>query len=146
MAEAPSPEQNEFAVAPGMESMFFGSDSELQTMLHRATKHYRHHSYSRALPLLRDVVEAAPDNARAWRYLSATLFELQEYEEALVAARQVVFLRPDDPVSHCNLGTILRKLGRLLDARDAQTRALGLRPGYPRALVEIEKLDRVQFR
>jgi Tfp pilus assembly protein PilF len=55
-----------------------------------------------------------------------------------------VRLTPDDPVALCNLGTVLRKAGKLGQARAYQLRTRRLAPDYRRARVELAKLDRLE--
>lgn len=93
-----------------------------------------------AIEVLDEWLDAHGDDPGAWAALGAAYFDLEDYPQAAKAARQAAQLRPDSPRNWCNLGTVLRKLGRLQDARRAQQRAVGLDPGYRRAHVELGKL------
>jgi tetratricopeptide (TPR) repeat protein len=118
--------------------------AEAFSLLERGVKCYKRRRFPEALEALQAAVILAPEEARAWRYLSATYFELGDYEQAIASARRVVRLTPDDPVALCNLGTVLRKAGELGQARAYQLRARRLAPGYRRARVELAKLDRLE--
>ena len=118
--------------------------AEAFSLLEQGVRCYKRRRFPEALEALQMASILAPEEARVWRYLSATYFELGDYEQAIAASRRVVRLNPDDPVALCNLGTVLRKAGAPGQARAYQLRARRLAPGYRRARVELAKLDRLE--
>lgn len=81
-----------------------------------------------------------PDDAEAWSVLGGAHYELEDWQESVRAARRATKLRPDKARYWCNLGTVLRKLGYLSSAADAQRRALSLDDGYQRAEKELARV------
>jgi GT2 family glycosyltransferase/tetratricopeptide (TPR) repeat protein/2-polyprenyl-3-methyl-5-hydroxy-6-metoxy-1,4-benzoquinol methylase len=83
-----------------------------------------------AEPLLRRVVESAPDLDLGHRYLSHAL--LQQGERSAVAGvlRRLIELAPDDAEAHHNLGCLLLDLGRAEEARSHLQLAVKLHPDY----------------
>lgn len=94
--------------------------------------------------LLEPHAQAAPEDAAVWTALAAAYFELQRWPEAEAAARRVTELEPANARNWCNYGTVLRKLGQLDAAEDAQREALRQDAGYARARGELRKLDGLQ--
>jgi tetratricopeptide (TPR) repeat protein len=97
-----------------------------------------------AVELLEPWLSDHPDEASAWAALGAAHFELENWAGAEKAICEVVRLRPDNAREWCNLGTVLRKLGRLHEAKQAQGQALTLDSSYERAHTELRKLEGLQ--
>jgi len=77
------------------------------------------------------------DEAADQGNLGIQLQEAGRLEEALVASRRAVELRPDWPEAHNNLGNVYLKLGRLDEAALAYREAIRRRPAYPQALSNL---------
>lgn len=96
--------------------------------------------YRAALDLVTPWLADHPDDASAWATLAAAYFQLEDWVPAKEAAAEVVRLRPDSARDWCNLGTVLRKLGELDQAEQAQQHALTVDPSYERTRIELAKL------
>ena len=69
-----------------------------------------------------------PNNATAWSELGNGYAKLQQYNDALDAAKKAVQLAPGDPATWRNLGQINLAVDRLPEAGLAFEKALALRP------------------
>jgi tetratricopeptide (TPR) repeat protein len=94
-----------------------------------------------AAGLVEPVVADDPDVGEAWSVLGAAYFELEDWQRAEEAAREVVRLEPRSARAWSNLGTILRKQLKYDAAVGAQEKALSLDRNYGRAEVEISKVQ-----
>ncbi len=97
-----------------------------------------------AAELLEPWLEDYPEDADAWSVMSAAYFELDDLTRALQAAQRAVDLKPQSARNWCNLGMVLRRLGKLYDAERAQYEALALDSGYDRARTELRKLHELR--
>lgn len=100
--------------------------------------------HQEAIELLQRWLADNADDAGPWAVLGAAQFELENWAEAEKAAREVVRLRPDSAREWCNLGTVLRKVGNLEEATQAQEQALRLDWSYDHARTELSKLEDVR--
>ncbi len=76
-----------------------------------------------AIALLINWLADHGNDADAWTTLAACHFELEDWPQALSAARRVTELEPERARHWSNLGTVLRKLGELAEAERAQRHA-----------------------
>jgi tetratricopeptide (TPR) repeat protein len=84
---------------------------------------------SGALAHFRQAVQLDPNLAEARNNLGGQLLlEGQQLDEALEHCRVAVRLRPNFVEAQTNLGNVLRKLGRLAEAKDCYAAAVGLSP------------------
>ncbi|MGH9350085.1 MAG: tetratricopeptide repeat protein [Vicinamibacterales bacterium] len=83
--------------------------------------------------VLRQVLEAFPDNARAVHYSGVLAHQQGRSDEALVFIERSLELQPDEPDWLSNLGVVLRELGRLDPAMEACRRAIRLAPNHANA-------------
>ncbi|MGQ9366688.1 tetratricopeptide repeat protein [Azospirillum sp. ST 5-10] len=104
-----------------------------------------------ALDLLRQAVDAAPDDPSGFNSLGSLLYQVDRHAEAEAAFRRVLELRDDLPEAHGNLGNALKALGRAAEAEACYRRALELRPEAPEmhaflggALRELGRLDEAE--
>lgn len=67
-------------------------------------------------------------------------------QQALVHYARAVALRPDSAVIHSNYGGALAAAGRYADAMRHTVRALELEPGYPPAVENLQRLQRIGMR
>lgn len=74
-------------------------------------------------------VAAQPQSGFGWKALCVAL--QMQGKDALHAAQRAALLLPQDPDCHSNLGSALRRLGRLEEAAMRYTRALELAPKAP---------------
>lgn len=96
--------------------------------------------YSEALALLRPWLMSHPEDADAFELAGAAYLGMGMFPAAAEAAAQVVRLRPASARAWSNWGVVLRKLGQLAKAREAQERALKLDPNHQHAHIELQKL------
>ncbi len=97
-----------------------------------------------AVELLEPWLEAHPDDAGAWSALAGARYELHNYQDALAAAEQAVKYRPRSARNWCNLGMLLRKVGRFYEAERTLYRALSIDASYDRARVELRKIHEIR--
>jgi chemotaxis protein methyltransferase CheR len=76
---------------------------------------------------------AAGDPLTAERHLlhAITLMSLRRYEDAMAAARRAIYLRPDFPVAHLILGSVLQRIGAIEGARRAFRNSRALASAQP---------------
>ena len=74
----------------------------------------------------REALELDESLAIAWNGLSMALAQQGNIDEAIDAARRLVELEPDDPLSHTNLSRLLQKKGLIPEAEDAMAIATRL--------------------
>jgi tetratricopeptide (TPR) repeat protein len=86
-----------------------------------------------ALPLLRQAVEANPDEAEIHNSYGFALAAVGRAAEAIAHFRTAIALSPDYPVAHNNLALALAQLGQSGEAAIEFKKALALRPDYPEA-------------
>ncbi len=105
----------------------------------------RQRRYQAVVQMLAPEMDDRPDDARAWETLAAACFALEQWEQAERAAGHVVRLRPDSVRAWCNWGMVLRKVGRLQEARDAQRQALEMDPRSTRARRELRRIGEIEW-
>lgn len=71
---------------------------------------------------------AHPDLVMGWDELALDLWEIDDFQRALAAARRSVGIDPLRAVSHIHLGNILADTGRVAEAKQAYRHALKLAP------------------
>jgi hypothetical protein len=94
----------------------------------------------------RQVVAAAPANARAWHLLGVTAYQLGEYKSAADCAQRSLELNPDQADVHNNLGLVFHDQGMLDEAAECYRRALTLNPTYATAFYNLAHTLREQKR
>jgi Flp pilus assembly protein TadD len=87
-----------------------------------------------------------PDFPDAHVNLGGLLIERGEFAAAMPHYRRAVELRPDSAVVHNNYASALASIGRYQDALHHVRRALEIRPGYPPALENLGRLERMGIR
>jgi tetratricopeptide (TPR) repeat protein len=102
---------------------------------------YHQKRFQESEKLYRRALELDENNAETWAGLAGVVYEDPErYSEAEQAARRSLDLAPSDAVWH-NLGSILGRQGRWLEAEEAFTKATTLDPNFARSW---DRLGRVQ--
>ena len=87
-----------------------------------------------AAQLLRLLIEANPDDARAWRELGLAAAESGQVDQAAQAFKRAVRLQPDDIENLVHLANASFALGRADEAIELLQRAIDRRPGEPSLL------------
>lgn len=79
--------------------------------------------------LFQHAIEMDPRNYLAWDYLGRALLESDTFpSEAISCFRNSVEIRPDNPVTHNNLGVMLSREGKTQEALDEYHESLRLNP------------------
>jgi tetratricopeptide (TPR) repeat protein len=87
--------------------------------------------YEEAKPYLLKALKVSPGNQNALRNLAKSYEMTQDYDNAIVAYRQmVVRAGPNAYVAYTQMGNVYWRKGDATSARDAVTRALALKPDY----------------
>lgn len=81
-----------------------------------------------ALDMIRDAVEARPDNGFITDSLGWVLFRLGDYDAAVAPMERAAELTPSDPVINDHLGDVYWAVGRVREARFQWHRALSFDP------------------
>lgn len=87
-----------------------------------------------------------PDFADAHGNLGALLFARGRKAEALAHIRRAAQLKPDSASAQSDLGGVLAAMGQLKDAMVHVRKALELRPGFPPAVENLSRLQRLGVR
>ncbi|MCF7851758.1 MAG: hypothetical protein K9M07_00785 [Simkaniaceae bacterium] len=82
--------------------------------------------YERAKPLFHKLVIARPLEGRNWFGLAATLQQMREYENALVAWYMTIMFQENDPLPHLHAAECLLSLRKNQEAEEALMLALEL--------------------
>ena len=88
---------------------------------------FRHFADGRtvdAIAKYREALAIDPELAIAWNGLSMALRQQGDLDGAVAAAKTLIELEPDDPLSHTNLSRILMQKGLIPEAEDARARAM----------------------
>ena len=93
--------------------------------------------YADAIPILKRVIAAQPENAGAWTQLAYAEFETGEREGALGCARTAISLAPESEWPYRVASAALRAMGRSEDAADAAREAVRLAPHQYNGYVQL---------
>lgn len=96
-----------------------------------------------AAAAFRAAIAINPDFSDAHGNLGALLFAAGRRAEALTHLRRAVELKPDSATAESDLGGVLAAMGQLTEAMAHVRRALELRPGYPPAVENLARLQRL---
>jgi len=79
-----------------------------------------------AIDKYREALDLDPGLAIAWNALSMALRQQGDLDGAVAAAKRLIELEPDDPLSHANLSILYQMKGMIPEAEDAKARATQL--------------------
>jgi thioredoxin-like negative regulator of GroEL len=96
-------------------------------------KQLRHHEPQRALLLIEQALELAPNDLNARSALALCFLQLGRLEDAFVLYQAVEAELPESVHAKVNLALVLIKLGKAATARPILERALEIAPGHRRA-------------
>ncbi|TAK16867.1 MAG: tetratricopeptide repeat protein, partial [Acidobacteria bacterium] len=124
------------ALSPRDERIQFNLGNALNAMGQRAA----------AAAAFQAAIAINPDFSEAHGNLGALLFAAGRRAEALTHLRRAVALKPDSAVAHSDLGGALAAAGELAEAMAHVRKALELRPGFPPAMENLARLQRLGVR
>lgn len=87
--------------------------------------------------VLRELLQAQPQNAAALNALAVLVLAQNRPLDAITLLEQALRLRPDAPVLHCNLANALRRAGRADEALAHAQRAVAARPDDQQGLAAL---------
>ncbi|MDF1797863.1 MAG: UshA-like (seleno)protein [Planctomycetota bacterium] len=93
--------------------------------------------YQLAIKNYRLVTHNQPDNPRGWMGLAISLFELERFDESLVAARECYALSPSESMAARIVGMGLMACGKPDEARAHFERHLGFHPEHEGFLADL---------
>ena len=103
-------------------------------------------AFAEALPHLRDVLRARPDDATARNNLGGALLATGRVEESIRELRRAAELDPRSLNAHYNLGRALSARGRVGEAAAAFEQALRIAPEDPDVLQALSELNAGRLR
>jgi len=90
---------------------------------------FRHFADGRtvdAIAKYREALAIDPELAIAWNGLSMALRQQGDLDGAVAAAKTLIELEPDDPLSHTNLSILFQMRGMIDEAEDEKAQAMQL--------------------
>ena len=85
----------------------------------------------------KDLTAQFPKAITLWSILGASSAQIGKLEQALIAFKNVIAIKPNDPKPHNNIGNILKDLGKLEEAVKAYNKAVSLKPDYAEAYLNM---------
>ena len=85
----------------------------------------------------KDLTAQFPKASTLWNILGASSAQIGKLEQALIAFKNVIAIKPNDPKPHNNIGNILKDLGKLEEAVKAYNKAVSLKPDYAEAYLNM---------
>jgi tetratricopeptide (TPR) repeat protein len=86
--------------------------------------------FERAIPLLVEVTQAAPEATSAHLDLAMAYGRVNDLARAEASLQRALELNPRHPVAYNELGILYRKTGRFAESRQSYEKALALQPGF----------------
>ncbi len=83
----------------------------------------------RAITILEDLVQQAPDFASGYLLLARSHFELNQWEPAIASYKRVIELNPDVSIAYLDLGVAYAETGEIDLAKESFETALQMQPG-----------------
>lgn len=100
--------------------------SDARDLYRRGFTHFAAGELAEAVDLYRQAIDADGSLAIAWNGLSMALAQQGDLEAGIEAAKKLVELEPDDPLSHTNLSRLLMQKGLIPEAEEARATAMRL--------------------
>ena len=91
-----------------------------------AFAHFARGEHAEAIRLYREAIASDGTLAIAWNGLSMALSQSGDMDGAIEAARKLIELEPDDPLSHTNLSRLYQQNGMIPEAEDESAIAMRL--------------------
>ena len=110
---------------------------------------YKQGQFSLAVEQAQILTKQYPDNFMIWNILGASAAQIDMNEEAIIAFKKVISIKPEYPDAYGNMGLVLQEQGKLDEAIEAYKKAISLKPDYAEAYnslgnayKDITKLDK----
>ena len=91
-----------------------------------AFSHFARGEHAEAIRLYREAIASDGTLAIAWNGLSMALSQSGDMDGAIEAARKLIELEPNDPLSHTNLSRLYQQNGMIPEAEDESGIAMRL--------------------
>lgn len=105
--------------------------SGAQAIAREAFGHFAKKEFAEAIALYRRALENDERLAIAWNGLSMALAQSGDLDGAIEAARKLVEIEPDDPLSHTNLSRLYQQKGLIEEAEKVSAVAMQLQMRSP---------------
>ena len=100
--------------------------SDARAIYKQGFAHFAKGEHSEAIRLYRQAIEADGQLPIAWNGLSMALAQSGDLDGAIEAAKKLIELEPDDPLSHTNLSRFYQQKGLIPEAEDEKALAMSL--------------------
>lgn len=100
--------------------------SDARALYKQGFGHFARGEHAEAIRLYREAIDSQADLAIAWNGLSLALAKSGDLDAAIDAARKLIELEPDDPLSHTNLSRFYQQKGMIPEAEDERAVAMRL--------------------
>ena len=100
--------------------------SDARAIYKQGFAHFAKGEHTEAIRLYRQAIEADGQLPIAWYGLSMALAQSGDLDGAIEAAKKLIELEPDDPMSHTNLSRFYQQKGMIPQAEDEKAAAMRL--------------------
>jgi len=100
--------------------------SDARALYKEAFDHFVNDRLDDAVAGYRAALESDPSLAIAWNGLAMALAQQGDLDGAIAAARKLVELEPDDPLSHTSLSMFYQRKGMIPEAEEEKAMAMRL--------------------
>lgn len=100
--------------------------SDARAIYKQGFAHFAKGENKEAIRLYREALEADSALPIAWNGLSMALGASGDLDGAIEAAKKLIELEPDDPLSHTNLSRLFQQKGLIPEAEDEKALAMRL--------------------
>lgn len=136
--QAPAPEPQPVTEAPADTALAEPEPVDFnQQFYSEAVASLKSGKTERALELLVQVSNDAPDKPRVFTNLGLAYFKLKQYDLAEQAFKQAIARDNDDAVAHNHLGVLKRQQGDFIDALERYQRAIKIDSNYAAAHLNL---------
>jgi Flp pilus assembly protein TadD len=92
--------------------------ADARALYKQGFQHFANDRIDEAIVSYQEAVGADPELAIAWNGLSFALRRKGDLDAAIEAARRLIQLEPDDPLSHTNLSILFQAKGMVPEAEE----------------------------
>jgi len=96
--------------------------------------------YEEGVKVLKELVQLAPQNYKAYSYLGVALHGLKRYKEAIRYEKVAIKLNPKEPKTYCDLASAYNMLGNYKQAKLYVKRARKIDPHYSYSFVVLGEI------